>query len=122
VRVVLDITHAFVSDLTVTLTHVETGHAALLLDRPGSTCSGDNVDVVIDDAATAAIQSSCVSAPGNAYTRDASYRPAAALSSFDGDELAGTWALQVQDQAAANLGTLNEWCLDFDRIFFGNFE
>jgi trimeric autotransporter adhesin len=122
VRVVLDITHSFASDLQITLSHTESGHSSLLLDRPGSTCSGHNADVVLDDAATTAIQTSCASAPGNAYTRDASYRPATDLSSINGDDLAGTWNLKVQDEAAGNIGTLNEWCLDFDRIAFGNFD
>ena len=35
-----------------------------------------------------------------------------AITTFNGRTAAGTWRLQVQDRAAANVGTLNSWSLD----------
>jgi hypothetical protein len=35
-----------------------------------------------------------------------------AITTFNGRTAAGTWQLQVQDRAAANVGTLNSWSLN----------
>lgn len=112
-RVKLDITHTWVGDLRVTLNKGPT--TIDLMNRPGvpaSTfgCSGDNVNTELNDTATLSIQNDCVTGAAVAYPQD-EYRPAQALSAFDGAALAGTWTLNVSDSASGDTGTLNSWCL-----------
>ena len=37
--------------------------------------------------------------------------PASSLSAFAGKSASGPWTLFVSDNAASDLGTLNQWCL-----------
>jgi subtilisin-like proprotein convertase family protein len=107
------ISHTWVGDLAVTLTHLDTGKSQVIIDRPGvpaSTfgCSGDNINAALDDEAAAAVESQCQSA-GTAIA--GTFRPNNPLSIFDGDSLAGTWTLKVADLAGSDIGTLTQWCL-----------
>jgi subtilisin-like proprotein convertase family protein len=112
----LDITHSWVGDLVVRLTHVETGHTAVLVDRPGipattTGCSQPDIAAILDDEAPAAAEDQC--SPGLAI--DGTYRPNQALSAFDGDNAAGTWRLTVVDGADDDTGSLDAWCLGVNR-------
>jgi subtilisin-like proprotein convertase family protein len=107
------INHTWVGDLVVTLTHVDTGKSGVIIDRPGvpgSTfgCGGDNINATLDDEAALAAETSCNSTTG---LTSGPYRPNTVLSAFDGDNLSGTWTLKVVDAAAADIGTLTQWCL-----------
>lgn len=113
----LDVTiatsHSFVSDLTYTLTHLATGTAVTLIDRPGipataSGCGADNINVTLDDEAGSAVENQCA-ASGTAIS--GRFSPNQALSAFDGEGLAGNWRLTVTDSAAQDTGTLTQWCL-----------
>jgi subtilisin-like proprotein convertase family protein len=109
----LKITHTWVGDLVVTLQHVDNGKTVTLVDRPGVTtsgfgCSGDNINATLDDEASLAAETDCNSTTG---LTTGPYRPNAALSAFDGDNTNGTWRLTVSDRAAADTGTLTQWCL-----------
>ncbi|HRF19775.1 MAG TPA: proprotein convertase P-domain-containing protein, partial [Chitinophagaceae bacterium] len=88
----LNITHAFVGDLRVTLTS-PLGTVVTLFDRPGvpaSTfgCSGDNLAIGFDDAAilTATdFENAC----GNLPAISGIYQPVNLLSAFSGENMAG---------------------------------
>lgn len=115
-RVQLDIEHTWVGDLIVTLSNGST--TINLVNRPGFTgsgfgCSGNDIDVFLDDDASLSIQNNCTSGPNptQAYIAGESYTPAQPLSAFNGASLNGTWTLNVSDNAGGDLGTLNEWCL-----------
>ncbi|HRQ66480.1 MAG TPA: proprotein convertase P-domain-containing protein [Xanthomonadaceae bacterium] len=112
-RVRLDITHTWVGDLIVTLNRGST--TINLVNRPvsGGNCSGNDIDVFLDDDASLSIQTNCTGGanPTQAYIAGESYTPAQPLSAFDGLTLAGTWTLNVSDRAGLDTGTLHEWCL-----------
>jgi len=110
----LKITHTYVGDLSVTLTHVDTGTSVLVVDRPGVPalgtfgCSRDDIDVILSDFGTGSVEDQCnVTSPAISDIRT----PNNPLSIFDGEDTAGTWQISVQDNVAADLGTLDEWCL-----------
>ncbi|MBM3695316.1 MAG: hypothetical protein FJW79_05220 [Actinobacteria bacterium] len=109
------IAHTWIGDLQVTLTHVETGTAVVIIDRPGrpaSTfgCAGDNIDAVLDDEAIAPVETQCTAPPP---AISGTFTPENLLSAFDGETLAGTWRLTVTDNASGDTGTLTGWRLDF---------
>ena len=105
-------THTYVGDLKFTLSKGATSSA--VIDRPGYTgtgfgCSGDNIDVTLDDAAGSPVESACSTTPpalGGTLSPNAP-----GLAPFTGLSLAGTWTLNVSDNAASDTGTLTEWCL-----------
>ena len=104
VNVTLNITHTYNSDLQLTLIS-PAGVRVLLFSGVGG--SGDNfVNTVLDDEATLAIG-------GGTAPFTNSYRPASALSAFDGVSANGTWTLEVTDLAGGDTGTLNNWTLNF---------
>jgi subtilisin-like proprotein convertase family protein len=129
-RLAVDLDHTYVGDLRLTLS--KDGTDVLVVDRPGANgCSGNDMDVLLDDDASETIQDDCASGanPAQAYIAGASYQPANALAGFAGADLAGNWTLTVSDLANADLGTLAEWCLlpvidggGADSIFSNGFE
>ncbi len=112
-NVFLDITHTYVGDLSAILTNVDSGISVTLMDRPGRVnsgfgCSGDDILATLDDEAASPIEDECAA---GIPTIDGSFTPNSPLSALDGQELAGTWRLQVTDAEGQDVGTLNEWCL-----------
>jgi subtilisin-like proprotein convertase family protein len=109
----LNLTHTYVGDLRLTLTHNST--TVSLLRNPNNTggiCSGNNVFIVFNDEAGTTVQTACInSTNADAYSAGASYRPHEALTAFDGAELNGTWTLRVTDTVATDTGHLVNWCL-----------
>ncbi len=104
-NVSVQINHTWIGDLEIRLEHVDTGTVAVLYDNE---CGNfDNLDITLDDAAGLPVGSNCATP----YT--GTYMPVSPLSAFNGEAAAGTWRLSVADQAGADVGTLNEWCLDF---------
>ena len=109
------ITHTYVGDLRVTLTHVDTGTAVTIIDRPGAPatsfgCSGNNIDATLDDEATLLVEDQCRAAVPAIF---GSVKPNNALSAFDGEDLSGTWRLTVSDWATLDSGFLEAWSLHF---------
>jgi len=88
VEVFVDITHTWRGDLIVTLTS-PTGTTVTLHNRTGS----------LDDDIY------------GWYPTELT--PEGDLGAFAGEDLDGDWTLLVSDNAGADTGTLNEWCLHF---------
>jgi subtilisin-like proprotein convertase family protein len=89
VEVYVDITHTWQGDLLLNLTSPE-GTTVVLHDRTGG--SDDNILGWYPTELT----------------------PAGDLGLFAGEDLSGDWTLFVSDNAGADTGTLNEWCLNIE--------
>jgi subtilisin-like proprotein convertase family protein len=105
-------THTWVGDLKFTL--AKGAASSIVIDRPGvptstNGCSGDNVDVIIDDSSTVLVESQCNTTPPALSGNDKPNNPLA--TPFNGQTLGGTWTLTVTDSAGQDTGTLEEWCL-----------
>lgn len=112
-NVSVDISHTFVGDLAVTLTHLDTGTSVTIIDHPGSPasqfgCSEDNIVATLDDEAASPVEDQCAS---STPTIAGTFIPNNPLSAFDGESIGGTWRLTVFDWATLDVGTLNMWCL-----------
>lgn len=124
VNVSLVIDHSWVGDLCVALTHPSGTPTVQLIQRPGMAaglcdntgccgCSGDDYNVVLDDAGTGgAIEGLCGSP--NVPTSPPSYTPDQLLSAFNGMAMLGDWKLTVNDNATGDTGTLVSWSLHFN--------
>ncbi len=114
----LDMEHAWVGDLEMTLEHVASGITATLINRPGLPavppfgCGENDIRAIIDDEASQDVESSCPSRLALAG-RLVGGDPAdnSLLATFDGQEITGQWRLHVTDHAAGDTGALNHWCL-----------
>jgi subtilisin-like proprotein convertase family protein len=102
----LNITHTWVGDLVVSLTHVDTGTRVVLLDQPG--CGSDNVRATFTDEAAEPAEDQCNEAPPAIY---GFLQPSEALSAFDGELIGGTWRITVSDLAPNDTGMLDSWSL-----------
>lgn len=109
----LTVDHTWQGDLIVTLTHEDTGTSVTVVDRigvPASTfgCGEDNWNgVVLDDEAATLIENVCtpdLSSPPN-------LGPEQLLAAFDGEDMAGTWTLNISDNAEFDTGSLVSWSL-----------
>ena len=113
-NVTLDVSHTWVGDLSFTLTHVATGTAVTIVDRPGvpasgNGCSGDDILATLDDAAASPVENECA---GGTPTINGTFSPNNPLSAFNGQDPGGSWTLAVTDSAGGDTGILNQWCLD----------
>ena len=112
VDVTIDMSHAWVGDLSFILTHQATNSSVTLIDRPGvpaSTygCSADDLLVTLDDAAALPVEEQCGS---STPTINGTFAPNNPLSTFNGLNANGTWVLTVTDDyTSADSGTLNAW-------------
>ena len=125
----LDLTHNYISDLIVTLQHIDTGTSVVVLDRPGTLnffssdigCMGADVKTTLDDEAAATAEDQCSSPPAIGGI----FSPNNPLSAFDGEDLDGTWRLSVETYWNSG-GTVNTWCLkaqaEVPEIFSDGFE
>lgn len=96
----LNIQHTWIADLTVTLTHVETGTSAALFTTP---CFNElNILGDFDDAGGA------LPCPPNGGV----YAPQNPFSVFNGEAAAGTWTLTVDDGANFDGGSIESWTLE----------
>ena len=109
VDVQLNITHTWIGDLAITLTHKDTGIAVDLWSRNCGASS--NLQILSDDEGT---QSFC----GFAFSPTTGSIPPALtngftsfLSDFDGVSAAGTWSLTADDNFTADTGDITSWDL-----------
>jgi subtilisin-like proprotein convertase family protein len=98
VNVSVNITHPFVQDLAVSVTHNGTGKSAILF-QDFCTIENDLITTFDDEGAVSILQ-----CPNNGV-----YQPIEPLSVFDGIDPTGTWTLTVTDQSNLDAGTLNSW-------------
>lgn len=97
VRVQLD--HTYIGDLEIDVT---SGTSVVVFDN---LCGGqDNLDVTFDDQAGAAL--SCPSSDSGG-----SATPSFPLTAYNGAAVGSNWTLDVADQAGADVGILQQWCL-----------
>ena len=111
------INHTWIGDLIVSLRKDPPGGPAgtpvVLIDRPGAPattngCLNDNIDVVLDDAGSAPVETACSATPpaaGGVLT------PNNPLSAFTNTDFEGSWVLNVSDRVGSDLGNLVQWCL-----------
>jgi Ca2+-binding RTX toxin-like protein len=109
----LEVDHSWVGDLTVTLTHVETGTSVVVLDRPGvpatgTGCNGDGIDAVLDDEALLLAETQC----GDDPALSGRLKPNNPLSAFDGEKMGGTWRVTVVDGYAGDTGSLKGYTIE----------
>lgn len=112
----LVVTHTWVGDVYVELTHVPSGTTVRLLDRPGIPatmfgCQEDNVDCTFDDASMVPAETECALAPAPAI--GGVVQPEQPLSAFNGLDVNGDWVLFISDGAAGDTGTLVSWCINY---------
>ncbi|MBK8913409.1 MAG: proprotein convertase P-domain-containing protein [Phycisphaerales bacterium] len=101
VNIRMAITHTFLGDLDIFVSHNATN--VILWSRD---CGGnDNMDVTADDEAGALV---CAQPTLGSYN-PASATALAFLSAYDGMDVNGAWTLSLEDQAGADTGTLTEW-------------
>ncbi len=115
-NVAVNINHTFVGDLNMTVTSAA-GTPVRLLARPGAPPlffgNSDNLNGVytFDDSAAAPFPETAAGGdvPPGAYMVDATTGDSLAL--VNGENPNGNWTLNVNDNAGADLGTLNVWQL-----------
>jgi subtilisin family serine protease len=101
----LNVSHTYLSDLTIRLIGPD-GTAVNLVQRRGG--SGDSLQVLIDDQAT----SSITTIPTSSLT-SGTYRGEQGLATFQGKSAQGRWTLQITDNARADVGYLTSAQLEF---------
>ncbi len=110
----VDISHTWVSDLTVIITNLATGEDQTLIDRPGYPqtaygCEANNIISILDDRAEQSVENQCYAYPA---AISGAYQPNETLQRFIGMPIAGPWRLRVVDSYVNDTGYLNGWCLE----------
>lgn len=97
-----NITHTYVSDLTITLTN-PSGTSVIIVDK---VCGeSTNINATFDDSGSTL---TCGSNPAINGT----VTPSNPLSVFNGTNSTGTWTLTIKDNESGDGGTLNSWSLN----------
>ena len=112
VEIDLDVTHAWLGDLTIEL--VRTGVGVRLMDRASLGtypfgCGGDNVSATFTDAGLVTAEDLC--SPTVAPMVSGDVAPVDALAGFVGVEASGTWELRITDAGAFDAGVFDGACL-----------
>jgi len=106
-EVSLDLTHSWDSDLDVFLIAPDGTRIELFSNVGGA---GDNFrKTFLDDAAETSIVDGMAPFMGT-------FRPEASLEILAGLSLTGTWTLEITDDTAGDIGTLDSWSLWVDAI------
>jgi subtilisin-like proprotein convertase family protein len=125
VRIEAALSHTFVGDLIVTISHG--GRSATLLHRIGGGSTGDDSDLdgvyaftdeagmTVWDAAIVAPVSASVVPPAPYRAADQHANTVSLRGVFAGTPAAGPWTLTIADTAAFDTGVLNGWRLLLDR-------
>lgn len=99
VDIEVTLNHSYVSDLIIDVVH--NGSSVRLWNT--QCVAAANLQLTFDDAA-GAVDCGAL-AVGNSFT------PSGSLASFNAGTMGGSWAIDISDNAAADTGTLVEWCL-----------
>ncbi len=102
VTVLLNVTHTYDGDLTLTL--ISPSGTPVLLSSGNGGSSDNYTDTLFDDAAATSITAGVAPFTG-------SYRPEQALSTLAGQDPNGTWSLRIVDSYGGDIGTLWAWTL-----------
>lgn len=119
IDVYLDISHTWVGDLIIDLTHTNTGSSVTLMSIPGGGvfgCGGDDILATInDEGADGNANEQCSNLPAIGGDLVGGAPPnTSLLATFDGESTAGDWVLDIDDTFSSfDDGTLNEWCVVF---------
>ncbi|MGL5837645.1 MAG: proprotein convertase P-domain-containing protein [Sphingorhabdus sp.] len=98
------------------ITHNDRGNLRLSLQSPAGTTislmsnvgtTPNNLSVYFDDAAAAAIGTHIVNDDSNTTVYQRTFRPASALSAFNGQNASGTWTLIICDSIAGSTGSFS---------------
>lgn len=107
----LNILHSWVGDLRVELTSPSGTTIVLFANPDGGNCNGDDINITLDDEATAT-NDDLLSTCGNSPAIGGAFQPQQPMSVFNGEPVAGIWTLTVYDDAAQDGGSLIGWGLD----------
>ena len=102
VDALIDITHSYDADITISLSHA--GTTVLLSNRQGGSGGANYTGTIFDDQAGVAINAGYAYAP---YT--GAFRPQEALARFLGADVFGQWTLTVTDFEAGDDGVINRF-------------
>jgi subtilisin-like proprotein convertase family protein len=98
----LDLTHTFDADLDLTLVDPAGVRIPLAQNRGGG--GNDYTGTAFDDEAATPISAGVAPFSGI-------FRPEQPLAYLDGNDLGGTWTLEIVDEVGGDSGTLNAWQL-----------
>ena len=117
----LDIEHSWVGDLTVRLI-APSGNAIMLFDRPGVPASGfgcdqSNLLISFDDNAALTADDLENTCEGENLAISGVFQAIDPFSTFVGEPAAGTWTLEVTDNANQDGGAIRDWSLDICATF-----
>lgn len=121
----MDINHTWPGDLIIDLEHEDTATSIQLMNIPGPGtfgCGTEGIDVVLDDEASDPVDAACNPAPPGL---SGSLSPDNPLSTFDGEDLSGTWTFTINDTfAGLDTGPVNKLCIipEVDLIFKDGFD
>ncbi len=97
------LSHTYRSDLRITLTS-PLGTSVQIMTNVGG--AADNLNVLFDDEASAAISSHSVDdTTGTVPPYLRTFRPTAAMTAFDGQNAQGTWTMVICDSVSTDVGT-----------------
>ena len=102
VNINVDISHTYIDDLVVTITHPNGTTSTKVWNR--NCASESNIVMTFDDQGN---NINC-NLTGNGNT----YAPAELLDAFNGLNAVGDWKISVKDLASGDDGTLNSWSLE----------
>ena len=104
VKVNVDVSHTYISDLKVVVTHPNNSTSVTLWDENCFNTSDDDFDIIFEDGASAVV---CATPTTGTYT------PVNPLNAFKGLDSTGNWELSVADNYDEDTGSLNDWYLEF---------
>ncbi|MBS0196324.1 MAG: proprotein convertase P-domain-containing protein [Planctomycetes bacterium] len=104
----VNLNHTFVNDLVVTLTHLESGLTTTVLNREGGS-SDVRGDYRISDSGAPWTGADGLFEPGT-------YASANPLAIFAGDSLAGTWVLNISDNAGQDVGAISAFSINVTAV------
>ncbi|WP_345006278.1 reprolysin-like metallopeptidase [Snuella lapsa] len=105
IKVNVDISHSYIGDLTVTLTHPNNTTTVKLWDRNcNEDPSNEDFDIVFEDGANGVMCNDPTTG---------TFSPAMSLNAFNDLDSEGDWTLTINDNYIGDTGTLNDWYLEF---------
>lgn len=103
IKVNVDITHTYIGDLIITITHPNGTNSSIVWNRECNGGNFDNFDIIFEDGAATVI---C----GNDII--GTFAPSSLLNTFSGLDSAGDWEIEITDNAPADTGTLTDWYIE----------